>query len=78
MVPISEKAEIGAAVLVTYIAARGLERVRVFQLGVQRLEDRGRVVGRGLGGGREVCTIQSAVAVEIFAGKIHVVHRALG
>ena len=44
MVPISETKF--AAGLFTYIAASGLERLHVFQLRVQRLENRG-----GVGGG---------------------------
>ena len=80
MVPISET-EI-AARLFTYIAARGLERLHAFQLGVQRLEDRGGVEGGfgGFGGcdrrrrwtRRAVRTLEFAVAVEILASEVHV------
>ena len=81
MVPISAMQSEEEGGLVTYVAARRLERVRVFQLGVQGLEDRGGVIGGRLGGRgrgrRRRRRARRAVAVGIFASKVHG-HRALG
>ena len=77
MVPISGmQSEEGG--LFTYVATRRLERVRVFQLGVQGLEDRGRVDGGG-GIGLRLREVAAAdAAVEILASEVHAVRRALG
>ena len=75
MVPISAMQSEEEGGLFTYVAARRLKRVRVFQLGVQGLEDRGRVDG---GGGIGVRRAVPAAAVEILASEVHAVRGALG
>ena len=78
MVPISAmQSEEKGGLLFTYVAARRLERVRVFQLGVQGLEDRGRVDGGG-GIGLRLREVAAAAAVEILASEVHAVRGALG
>ena len=77
MVPISAMQSEEKGALFTYVAARRLERVRVFQLGVQGLEDRGRV-DEGGGLGLRLREVAAAAAVEILASEVHAVRGALG